>query len=187
MLLQVPEFSLMFQNILEVPKKFGNVSEFSSIFQNVLEGSRSFWKVPEFSRMFLRVPEVPRKFRNILEFSRMFQTFSKKFQNVLESFTMFLNILECFKTRYRMVQNVFQKVPEYSETSNCRCYVLEISLTLNCSGQSRVMQLVLFIYQSSIVFFESPGVSQLSQQSSISLSMNFSSLSLELQLHLHEL
>ena len=44
----------------------------------------------------------------------MFQTFSRKFQNVLDSFTMFLNILEYSETRYKMLQNVFQKVLEYS-------------------------------------------------------------------------
>ena len=57
------------------------------------------------------------------------QTYSRKFQNVLESFKMFLNILECSKTRYRMLKNVFQNVLECS--GNGRCYVLEIPLTLN--------------------------------------------------------
>ena len=57
--------------------------------------------------------------------------FSRKFQNVLESSTMFLIILECLKTRYRMLQNVFQEGLECFRTRNRRCYIIEISLTLN--------------------------------------------------------
>ena len=44
----------------------------------------------------------------------MFKTFSRKFQNVLESSQSSMNILESSETRYRMLQNVLQTVLECS-------------------------------------------------------------------------
>ena len=59
-------------------------------------------------------PECSKGFWRFLDSSETFRTFSRKVQNVLESSPMFPNILECSETKYRMLQNVFRKILEYS-------------------------------------------------------------------------